>query len=80
MKNPVNGEKVKGSPLLDLDKIEIGPCVETKLMQTQFKIMKQVVAKCPSITLKIMDESVPSLLDSSSMVSLMWQDHFNRYF
>ena len=27
-----------------------------------------------------MGESVPSLLDSSSMVSLMWQDHFNRYF
>ena len=27
-----------------------------------------------------MGESVPSLLDSSSMVSLMWQDHFSRYF
>ena len=42
--------------------------------------MKWAVAKCPSIELKIMGESVPSLLDSSSMVSLMWQDHFNRYF
>ena len=49
-------------------------------MQTQFKIMKWAVAKCPSIELKIMDESVPSLLDSGSMVSLMQQDHFNRYF
>ena len=27
-----------------------------------------------------MVESVPSLLDSGSMVSLMQQDHFNRYF
>ena len=27
-----------------------------------------------------MGESVPSLLDSSSMISLMWQDHINRYF
>ena len=27
-----------------------------------------------------MGESVPSLLDSGSIVSLMWQDHFNRYF
>ena len=27
-----------------------------------------------------MGESVPSLLDTGSMVSLMWQDHFNRYF
>ena len=49
-------------------------------MQTHFKIMKQAVAKCPSIKLKIMGESVPSLLDSGSMVSLMWQDHFNQYF
>ena len=51
-----------------------------KSMQTQFKIMKQTVAKCPSIKLKTMGESVPSLLDSGSMVSLMWQDHFNWYF
>ena len=42
--------------------------------------MKWAVAKCPSIKLNIMGESVPSLLDSSSMVSLIWQDHFNRYF
>ena len=27
-----------------------------------------------------MGESVPSLLDSGSMVFMMWQDHFNRYF
>ena len=49
-------------------------------MQTQFKIMKQAIAKCPSVKLKIMGESVPSLLDSGSMVSLMQQDHFNQYF
>ena len=42
--------------------------------------MKQAVAKCSSIKRKIRGESVPSLLDSGSMVSLMWQDHFNRYF
>ena len=42
--------------------------------------MKWAVAKCPSIELKVMGESVPSLLDSGSMVSLMMQDHFNRYF
>ena len=27
-----------------------------------------------------MGESVPSLLDSGSMVSLVWQDDFNSYF
>ena len=42
--------------------------------------MKWAAAKCPSVKLKIMGESVPSLLDSGSMVSLMQQDHFNRYF
>ena len=49
-------------------------------MHTQLKIMKWAVAMCPSIELKIISKSVPSLLDSESMVSLMWQDHFNRYF
>ena len=42
--------------------------------------MKRAVAKCPSIKLKIMGESVDTLLDSGSMVSLMQQDHFNQYF
>ena len=40
-------------------------------MQTGFKTMKRAVAKCPSVELKIMGESVPSLLDSGTMVSLM---------
>ena len=74
---------MKGSqPLPDDDRAEIGPetKVHIKSMQTQFKIMKWAVAKCPSIELKIIGESVPSLLDSGSMVSLLWQDHFNQYF
>ena len=74
---------VKGSqPLPRFDQQEIGPetRVQVKLMQTNFKIMKWVVARCPSVELKIMGKSVPLLLDSSSMVSLMQQDHFNRYF
>ena len=58
-------------PLSELDKIAINQVA-------QFHIMKWAVAKCPSGELKIMGESVPSLLDSGSMVSLMWQDHFNR--
>ena len=75
MKNLVKGEKVKGSPLLDCDKIEIGAKVNVKSMHTVFKIMKWAVAKCSSVKLKIMGESVPSLLDSHSMVSLMQQDY-----
>ena len=81
--NPINDGKVEGSQFLPgLEKKEIGPQakVQIKSMQTQFGIMKRAVAKCPSIELKVMGESVPSLLDSGSMVSLMRQDHFNRYF
>ena len=59
MKNLLNSEKVKGLPLLNSDKIKIGSQVEVKLMQTQFKIMKWAVAKCPSIELTVMGESVP---------------------
>ena len=79
MNNLVSGEKVNGSPVPGCDQIEIGPKVNIKSMQTQFKIMKWAVAKCPSVELRIMGESGPSLLDSGSMVSLMWQDYFNRY-
>ena len=81
MKNLVNGEKVKCSPLLpDYDKKEIGPNINVTSLQTQFKIMKWAVTKCPSVELKIMGEPVSLLLDSGSIVSLMWQEHSNRYF
>ena len=42
--------------------------------------MKRAVAKCPKVNITIMGENIPSLLDSGSMVSLMWQTYFNRYF
>ena len=74
---------VKGSqPLPGFDQKQIGPetRVQVKSMQAQFKIMKWAVGKCSSVELKIMGKSVPSLLDSGSMVSLMQQDHFNRCF
>ena len=57
-KNPLNAEKIKGSqPLPKLDRNEIGPQtkVHVKSMQTQFKVMKQAVAKCPSVKLEIME-------------------------
>ena len=81
--NLINSEKVKSSqPLPRLDTREIGQetKVQVKSMQTQFKIMKQAIAKCPSIKLKIMGESVPLLLDFGSIVSLKQQDYFNKYF
>ena len=41
--------------------------------------MKKAVAKYPNVNIKIMGESMPSLLDPESMVSLVWQTYFNRY-
>ena len=72
--NPINDEKVKGlQPLPRSDMNQIWPQakLQVKSMQTQFKIMKWAVVKCPSIKQKVTGESVPSLLDSGSMVSLM---------
>ena len=73
-------KSLQSLPRFDQNEIEPGTRVHVKSMQTQFKIMKWAVAKCPSVELKIMGKSVPLLLDSGSMVSLMQQDHFNRYF
>ena len=80
IKNPINVEVVKGSPLPEFDKTEIGSEIPSRVLQTQFKIVKWAVAKCMSTELKIMGEPVPSLLKSGSMVSLMWQGYFNTYF
>ena len=42
--------------------------------------MKRAVAECPKVNITIMGENMPSLLDSDSMASLVWQTYFNRYF
>ena len=75
----VNGKEVKGTPLPRFNKSTSASQILAKVLKTQFKIMNWAVAKCPSIKLIIMGESVPSLLDSGSMVSLMWQDYFKAY-
>ena len=76
--NLVNGDKIQGSPEGDI--FTSGPEISTKSLQTLFKIMKRAVAKCPKVNITIMGENMSSLLDSGSMVSLMWQTYFNRYF
>ena len=78
--SPINGDKIQGSAELKNDNVVSGPPTSTNLLQTQFKIMKREVAKCPKLNVTITGENMPSLLDSSSMVSLMQQTYFNRYF
>ena len=57
-----------------------GPSIPAKSLKTQFKIMKKGVARCPSLNLNIMGKQTPSMLDFSSMGTLIWQDYFNHYF
>ena len=42
--------------------------------------MKWAVANCLNVELKIMNGMYASLLDSGSMVCVMWQDYSNHYF
>ena len=78
--SPINGDKIQGSLNLKSDNIVSGQQTSTNSLQTQFKIMKRAVAKCPIVNITIMGENMPSLLDSGSMVSLMQQTYSNRYF
>ena len=41
--------------------------------------MKRAVAKCPKVNITILGEIMPSLLDSGSMVSLMWQTYLRPW-
>ena len=41
--------------------------------------MQWVVAKCPKVCISAHGIQVPSLLDSSSKVTLLWQSYFNKY-
>ena len=77
--SPVDGDKIQGSAELKNYNVISGPPTSTNSLQTQFKIMKRAVAKCPKVNVTIMGENMPSLLDSSSVVSLMQQTYFNRY-
>ena len=78
--SPIDGDKIQGSAELKNDNVVSGPPTSTNSLQTQFKIMKRAIAKCPKVNVTIMGENMPSLLDSGSMVSLMQQTYFNRYF
>ena len=69
--SPINGDKIQGLPNLRSDNVVSGPQTSTNSLQTQFKIMKGAVAKCPKVNIAIVGENMPSLLDSGSMVSLM---------
>ena len=49
------------------------------LAETKMEIMQHAVAKCPKVCISAHGIQIPSLLDSSSEVTLLWQSYFDRH-
>ena len=49
------------------------------LAETKIKIMQCAVAKCPKVCISIHGIQIPSLLDSSRKVTLLWQSYFDQH-
>ena len=49
------------------------------LAETRMEIMQQAVAKCPKVCISAHRIQIPSLLDSGSEVTLLWQSYFNQH-
>ena len=47
-------------------------------LETKQRVMQRAVSGCPMVTLGIQGKGVPSLLDSGSMVTLIWEGYFEK--
>ena len=47
--------------------------------ETKMEIMQRAVAKCPKVCISAHRIQIPSLLDSSSEVTLLWQSYFDQH-
>ena len=48
------------------------------LAETRMEIMQRAVAKCPKVCISAHGIQIPSLLDSGSEVTLLWQSYFEH--
>ena len=46
--------------------------------ETKQRVLNRAVSQCPSITIDILGQKIPSLLDSGSMVTLIREKYFNK--
>ena len=74
------GDRIQGSQNPESDNCTSGPKISANSLQTQVKIMKRAMVKCPKVNITIIGGNMPLLLDSSSMVCPLWQTYLNRYF
>ena len=51
----------------------------TILAETKMEIMQRAVAKCPKVCISAHRIQIPSLLDSGSEVTLLWQSYFDQH-
>ena len=49
------------------------------LAETKIKVMQHTVAKCPKACIRAHGIPIPSLLDSGSEVTLLWQSYFEQH-
>ena len=49
------------------------------LAKTRMEIMQCAVAKCPKVCISAHGIQIPSLLDSGSEVTLLWQSYFDQH-
>ena len=49
------------------------------LAETKMEIMQCAVAKCPKVCINTHGIQIPSLLDSGSEVTLLWQSYFEQH-
>ena len=47
--------------------------------KTKMEIMQRAVAKCPKVCISTHGIQIPSLLDSGSEVTLLWQSYFDQH-
>ena len=48
-------------------------------LRTKQHVLNRAVSKCPSISMEILGQKIPSLLDSGSMVMLIHEGHFKKH-
>ena len=70
------GEKKSGPHTDDEEKALISQLNNASILaETEIEIMQCVVAKCPKVCISAHGIQIPSLLDSSSEVTLLQQTH-----
>ena len=47
-------------------------------LKTKQRVMQRAISTCPSVTLDIQGKGVPSLMDSGSMATLIWEGYFEK--